>query len=200
MDALTALVTSEARARMLDALFARPERALYQQELVRATGLPLRAVQRELARLTRFGHVRSSIVGGRRVYGADPSSAVFSELRSLVLKLRGAAAQLAQAIADENGVELAWVFGSMASGEATASSDVDLMILGRADARRLRSSLGAVERALGRTVNEHIVSTHEWTERLRRREGFMREVRRGPKLWVRGGDQDLRALDPKTRP
>lgn len=184
---------------MLNVLFSQPERAFYQQELARETGLPIRAVQREIERLTAFGFVRSSVVSGRRVYDADPHCSVFAELRSIVLKLRGAAAAIRQAIADAKGVELAWIFGSVASGEATASSDVDLLVLGRADSRRLRAAIGGIERALGRTVNEHVVSPREWTQRLRAGDGFLGELRRGPKVWVRGNDVMLLALDPNDR-
>lgn len=195
VDALGALVTSEARARALTALYGDPGRSFYQRELARTTGLPLQAVQRELRRLYQAGFIRTSTIGGRRLYQADPESAVFGELQSLVLKLRGAAAALRQALADVRGVKLVWIFGSFAAGTAGASSDIDVMVVGSASARQLRAALGPVERSLGRTVNEHVIVAQEWRQRLAKGDGFIREVRRSPKLWVVGEESALRRLD-----
>jgi len=199
MDALAALVTSEARARALTALYGDPGRSFYQRELARTTGLPLQAVQRELRRLYEAGFIRASTIGGRRLYQADPESAVFGELLSLVLKLRGAGAALRQALTDVRGVKLAWIFGSFAAGTAGASSDVDVMVVGSASARQLRTTFGPVERSLGRTVNEHVIDTGEWRRRLAKGDGFIREVRRGPKLWIAGDETALGRLDRASR-
>lgn len=71
MDALIALTGSEARARVLTALYGTPPPELYQRELARITELPIRAVQPELRRLLAAGSLRTSRVAGRRVYSAD---------------------------------------------------------------------------------------------------------------------------------
>src|SRR5437762_12414150 len=161
MDALQGLVLSEARAKVLTALFIERGRAFYQQELARATGLPIVAVQRQLKRLIAAGLVAGGTAGGRRVYSADPRSAVFDEVSSIVRKLRGPATSLRPAL-EGCKVELAFVFGSFASGTAAASSDIDLMILGGESTRVVRSHLTTAERALGRAVNEHVMTVGEW--------------------------------------
>ena len=198
MDALRALVLSEARAKVLTALFTERDRAFYQRELARATGLPIAAVQRELKRLVASGLVGAATAGGRRVYSADPRSAIYDEISSIVRKLRGPAVSLRPALKGHE-VELAFVFGSFASGSATASSDVDVMVLGGASARALRSALARAERALGRSVNEHLMTKDEWRARLRKRDPFLTNVRSGPKLWVIGNEDSLADLDPRSR-
>ena len=198
MDALRALVLSEARAKVLTALFTERDRAFYQRELARATGLPIAAVQRELKRLVASGLVGAATAGGRRVYSADPRSAIYDEISSIVRKLRGPAVSLRPALKGHE-VELAFVFGSFASGSATASSDVDVMVLGGASARALRSALARAERALGRSVNEHLMTKDEWRARLRKRDPFLTNVRSGPKLWVIGNEDGLADLDPRSR-
>ncbi|TMC70541.1 MAG: MarR family transcriptional regulator [Chloroflexi bacterium] len=198
MDALRALVLSEARAKVLTALFTERDRAFYQRELARATGLPIAAVQRELKRLVASGLVGAATAGGRRVYSADPRSAIYDEISSIVRKLRGPAVSLRPALKGHE-VELAFVFGSFASGSATASSDVDVMVLGGASARALRSALARAERALGRSVNEHVMTKDEWRARLRKRDPFLTNVRSSPKLWVIGNEDGLADLDPRSR-
>jgi len=196
MDALRGLVLSEARAKVLTALFSERGRTFYQTELARATGLPIVAVQRQLKRLIAAGLVTASMAGGRRVYAADPRSAIFDEVSSIVRKLRGPATTLRPALKTHK-VELAFVFGSFASGSAAASSDIDLMVLGRESTRVVRTELARAERDLGRSVNEHVMTTREWTTRLRKEDPFLTNVRAGPKLWVIGGENELAALDPR---
>jgi len=198
VDALQGLVLSEARARVLTALFVERGRAMYQTELARATRLPIAAVQRQLKRLSAAGLVSVSTAGGRRVYSADPRSAIFDEVSSIVRKLRGPATSLRPALKGR-GVDLAFVFGSFASGSATATSDIDLMVLGAESTRVVRGDLVKVERGLGRSVNEHVMTVREWRARLRKDDPFLSNVRAGPKLWVIGDETDLAELDPRPK-
>ena len=190
---------SEARAKVLTALFSERGRAYYQRELERVTGLPVVAVQRQLRRLSAAGLVTVGTAGGRRVYSADTRSAVYEEIASIVRKLRGPVATLRSALAARRGVGLAFVFGSFATGSATASSDVDLMVLGDDSARLVRAALAGAERDLRRSINEHVMTTGEWTARLRKRDPFLSNVRTEPKLWVVGEEDQLARLDPRRR-
>lgn len=199
MDALQALVLSEARAKVLTALFSERGRAFYQRELERVTGLPVVAVQRQLRRLSSAGLVAVGTAGGRRVYSADTGSAVYEEIASIVRKLRGPVAALRSALAVRHGVELAFVFGSFAAGSATASSDVDLMVLGEDSARLVRAALAGAERELRRSINEHVMTTQEWKARLSKGDPFLSNVRTEPKLWVTGDEDELVRLDPRRR-
>ena len=199
MDALQALVLSEARAKVLTALFSERGRAFYQRELERATGLPVVAVQRQLKRLSSAGLVAVGTAGGRRVYSADERSAVYEEIASIVRKLRGPVAALRSALAVRRGVELAFVFGSFAAGTATASSDVDLMVLGDDSARLIRAALAGAERDLRRSINEHVMTTQEWKTRLRKGDPFLSNVRTEPKLWVIGEEDELARLEARRK-
>jgi len=198
MDALRGLVLSEARAKLLTALFSERGRSFYQAELARATGLPVVAVQRQLKRLTAAGLVSSSTAGGRRVYSADPQSAVFDEVSSIVRKLRGPAVTLRPALKSHK-IEFAFVFGSFASGSATASSDIDLMVLGGESTRVVRRELARAERDLSRSVNEHVMTVREWRTRLSKDDPFITNVRGSSKLWVIGDEEGLAELDPPAK-
>ena len=132
------------------------------------------------------------------MYSADSRSAVFAEVSSIVRKLRGPAVALRPALRSRN-VELAFVFGSFASGSAGASSDIDLMVLGGESTRAVRSELAKAERDLGRSVNEHVMTIREWRTRLRKADPFLTNVRTSPKLWVIGDDDKLAALDTRRR-
>jgi predicted nucleotidyltransferase len=198
-DALGALITSDARGRLLTAMFSAPDRRWYQRELARETGLPLTAVQRELRRLVAAGFLAESREAGRRLYAPDAKSSVFGELQAIVLKLRGPVPAIRDAVYAEHGVRLAWIFGSFAARTASVLSDIDIMVLGGVPVRKLRSRLIPVERRLARSINEHVMSAAEWRRRIAANDGFVREVRHGAKLWIIGDDASLTALDPQPK-
>ncbi len=197
-DPLLALVTSAARAKVLTALFGQPGVSYYQQQLARETRLPLQAVQRELGRLVEAQVIRAAETGGRRLYEANASSSIYPELFGLIQKLRGAAPTIERAIRGED-IRLAWIFGSFATASAGAESDIDLVIVGGARPRRVRERLELAERALGRSVNEHVLNAREWSSRLTSKDPFIMNLRTGPKIWLVGSDSELTTLDLGTR-
>ncbi len=193
-DPLLALVTSAARAKILTVLFGHPGVTYYQQQLAREARLPLQAVQRELRRLVDAQVIRSAEVGGRRLYDANVSSSIYPELFGLIQKLRGAGPTIERSIRGED-VRLTWIFGSFAKASAGVESDIDLVVIGSARPRRVRERLETAERALGRSINEHVLSSREWSSRLAQKDPFITDLRAGPKIWLIGGDAELQALD-----
>lgn len=197
-DPLLALVTSAARAKVLTVFFGRPGASYYQQQVAREARVPLRAVQRELKRLVEAQILHSAEVSGRRVYEANVSSSIYPEIFGLIQKLRGAGPTLERAIRAED-VRLAWIFGSFAKANAGAESDIDLVVIGTVSPRRVRDRLDSAERALRRSVNEHVLTAREWSSRLTEKDPFIADLRAGPKIWLTGDDADLASLDPGAR-
>ncbi len=96
---LSLLFASSARAATLRALLLDPHPSYYQRQLESATGMPLRAVQREVDRFTKAGLLFKRVEGNRAYYQVNMEHPLFPELRALVMKtappalrLRGAAA------------------------------------------------------------------------------------------------------------
>lgn len=96
---LSTLFSSSARSAVLRVLMLDPTRAYYQRQLEAATGLPIRAIQRELKRLTDVGLLKRTPVGNRAYFRVDQGFRMFPELRAMILKaasrqdvLRGLAA------------------------------------------------------------------------------------------------------------
>src|SRR5690349_21767442 len=85
--------------RVLGILFGNPDRTFYANEIIRLAGSGTGAVQRELARLESGGLVTVTRVGNQKHYQANAASAVFDELRALVLKTSGLADVLRAAFA-----------------------------------------------------------------------------------------------------
>ena len=186
---------AKAQQRVLGVLFGNPGRSFYANEVIGLARSGTGAVQRELARLESAGLVTVVRIGKQKHYQANPASPVFSELRSLVLKTSGLADVLREALtAVSNRVHAAFVYGSIAKGEDTAASDIDLMVV--SDDLTYADLFGALEDAsaqLGRKVAPTIYSTKELAKRLRQDNAFVTRVLKQPKLWLIGSESDFAA-------
>jgi hypothetical protein len=140
-DALFAKV----QQRVLGVLFGNPGRSFYANEVIGLARSGTGAVQRELARLEGAGLVTATRVGKQKHYQANRASPVFQELRPLVLKTSGLGDVLREATAPlSSRIRAAFVYGSVAKGEDTATSDIDLLVIGEglSPVRRAGRGLG----------------------------------------------------------
>lgn len=84
--ALSVLLASGSRVEVLRVFMLDPSRAYYQRQIEAATGLPIRAIQRELERLSSVGLLYRRAEGNRTYYQVDTGFPLFPELRGMVLK------------------------------------------------------------------------------------------------------------------
>lgn len=190
---LVEIVSSRVKAELFRILFGLGEPELHLRELVRQSGLSLGTVQQELRRLTRIGLVIRRKAGNRVYYRANAVHPLHGAVRELVLKTSGLVSVLAQSL-DDPDIHSAFVFGSIASGNPGAESDVDLMVIGEIGLRRLTQMLAGVSEKVGREINPHVMSPNEFAERQRARDHFVTSVLGSPKLFIKGSEDELRAM------
>lgn len=185
-DALFAKV----QQRVLGVLFGNPGRSFYANEVIGLAHSGTGAVQRELGRLEAAGLVTAVRIGKQKHYQANAASPLFPELRALVLKTSGLADVLREALAASSGrIRAAFVYGSIAKGEDTAASDIDLMVVG--EGLTYGNLFGALEEAsarLGRKVAPTIYSPKELARRIKQDNAFVTRVLQQPKLWLIGDE------------
>lgn len=179
---------TKVQQRVLAVLFGNPGRSFYANEIIVLAESGTGAVQRELARLEASGLVTATRVGNQKHYQANGASAVYAELRGLVLKTAGLADVLRAALQPlVVRIESAFVYGSVAKGEDTATSDIDLMVvsdtLSHAD---LYAALQDAEERLGRKVNPTVYTRKVLDKRMRADNAFVRRVWSQPRLPVIG--------------
>lgn len=184
----------KARAAILRLLFDGTSRELHLRDIARMAALTPAALQREASAMAAREFLATRRDGNRLYYGANTAHPLYPELHSLVVKTAGIGAELQKALANVDGVELAFVFGSTAAGAAGSSSDLDLLILGTAGLRRIAPALRGVADILGREINPVCLSPAEWRDKLRFGDAFVSRVAAEPKLWLKGGPDELAAM------
>lgn len=180
--------------RVLGLLFGQPSRSYYATELIGLAEAGSGAVQRELERLGRSGLVTVRHIGSRKHYQANPEAPLFEELCAIAQKTTGLAGPLRDALSPlESTIAAAFVYGSVAKREDTASSDIDLMLISdELTYGDVFEALEAVGTRLGRPVNPTILSRKELRKRLKGDNAFVSRVMSQPKVWVIGGEDVLR--------
>jgi predicted nucleotidyltransferase len=86
------------------------------------------------------------------------------------------------------------VFGSVAAGQETTRSDVDLMVIGDVTLRKVSSLLSGVSNLVGREINPHVMRPDEYRQRAAARDHFVTHVLQGPRLFVVGTRDDFEAM------
>lgn len=181
--------------RVLGCLFGQPGRSFSISELIQTTGAGSGAVQRELARLSGSGLLSVEQVGKQKLYRANPASPIHDEIVAIVRKTFGLAMPLREALAPlADRLHAAFVFGSVAKGSDTASSDIDLMLV--SDALTYADAMAALHplmERLGREINPTLYTLAELRKRIAEGNSFVTRVLAQPRLWLIGNDDALAA-------
>jgi len=191
------LLFGSTRREVLALLLGRPDERFYMREILRAVGGGSGAVQRELKQLVDVGLVTREARGHQVYFSANRNAAIFPELQAIIEKTAGAVDVLRTSLAtllSEGRVEVALVYGSVASGKKTARSDVDLLIIGDVSLAEIVPALRAAEARLGREVNPTVYPVSEFRERVKRGTPFLKRILAGSKLFVAGDDRVLGRL------
>jgi predicted nucleotidyltransferase len=193
---LAGALFSRVQSRVLSILFGRPDQEFQLTEIISRAGSGRGAVQRELEKLTSVGIIATTAFGSRKLYHANRESPIFQELYQLILKTVGAVDPLREALMEyRQSIQSAFVYGSLAKGNDTAKSDIDVMIIGdRLAYSDVYSSLEKAEKTLARPVNPNLMTTREWLKKLKGKSPFVTKILDQPKLFVFGTEDELRAL------
>lgn len=193
MSELARLLNSQARAEIFGLLFGLEPQRLHLREIERRTGLSVGGVQQEMKNLKEQNLVIAERDGNRLYYRANADHPFFPEIHQLAVKSTGMVPLLRQAL-QLKGVEVAFVFGSLARGGAGPISDLDLLIIGEISLRGVTQALSGLSRKMGREINPHVFSSPEFGRRVRDQEHFVSRVMSEPKVFVIGGGDELEAM------
>jgi predicted nucleotidyltransferase len=191
-NGLATTMFGKARRAVLSLLYGHADEAFYLRQVVRVTGIGLGPAQRELKQLTDAGIIQRMVRGKQVYYQANVKCPIFAELKSLIVKTAGLADVLRETLAPlAEQIAIAFVYGSMASGEATSESDIDLLVVGNVDEMALHGALSQVENRLGRPVNYTLMSQREFHERRSQKDGFIARVLSGQKIMILGSIDEI---------
>ncbi|WP_330946110.1 nucleotidyltransferase domain-containing protein [Thermomonas sp. LB-4] len=185
--------------RVLGCLFGEPGRTFSISELIQTTGAGSGAVQREVARLAGSGLLLMAPLGNQKRYRANPDAPIHDELAAIVRKTFGLAAPLREALAPlADRLHMAFVYGSVAKGSDTASSDIDLMLVSDdLTYPEVMTALHPVIERLGREINPTLYTPADLRKRIAAGNSFITRVLAEPNTWLVGSENAIAALQDR---
>jgi predicted nucleotidyltransferase/DNA-binding MarR family transcriptional regulator len=183
------------RRQVLALLLMRTDERFHVRELERLTGISAGSLHRELKAMSEAGLLIREQQGNQVLYQADRSCSIFEELASIFRKTVGLGSELTTAlepIADR--IDVAFVFGSMASGKQHAKSDLDICVLGEVELLDVVKATGSVQERLRREINPVVMSAKQFASDLANHERFAERLVAEPKIFVIGDENEFRKL------
>ena len=186
------------RRAVLSLLYSHVDEAFYLRQIVRAAGVGLGAVQRELKLLSDAGIIQRIVRGRQVYYQANPQCPVFRELKALVIKTVGIAAIVQAALAPlADRIRIAGIYGSIARSEEHRGSDVDLLVVGKVTFAEIVSALDQAQKTINREINPTVYPVDEFQSKLSAGHHFLSTIVEKPMFFLFGDKRELARLAKK---
>ena len=196
-DTLSILLGSRLRARLLAWFFTHTEERYFVRQLAGILEEDPANLSRELGRLARLTILSVLSEGNLKFYRVKKEGPLYSELKGLILKTAGVEGACRKAFGKLAGIRFAFVYGSFATGGESADSDIDVMLIGGIEFSEAVEALHRGQEELGREVNPIVYDVEEIKRRLSEGDAFILDVWKAPKLYLIGGEDELRSLARK---
>jgi len=189
---LSEVLFSKTRRGILALLFGHPQQSFYANEIMRFVNTGIGSVQRELEKLAGAEILRVSQRGNQKHYQANHECPIYDELSNIVRKTFGIVDVIRHVLLPiDKEIDLAFVYGSIAKGDETAKSDIDLMIVTESlEYADVMNVLTEAEQSLGRPVNPSLYTAKQIRNKLKSKNSFISRILKQDKLWIKG-DQDV---------
>ncbi len=91
-------------------------------------------------------------------------------------------------------IRLALVYGSVARGQPTRTSDVDVLVVGEVSFPEIVTALGPAQQELRREVNPTVYPADEFQSKIAAGHHFLMRVLEQPKIFLIGDNNELAGL------
>ena len=191
---LQKLFSSRVRVEILSVFLMNPERELYVREVERLTGEDYKNVSMELRNLEEIGLLSSRNEGNLKYFSLNKEFVIYEELKSIFMKTKGAVGIIREAVSTKRHIDYAFIYGSFATGEERAESDIDVMVIGEISLEEVLPLIRGPEEKLSREINLSLYDLQEMRKRVKDRNPFIMEVLEGSKIMLVGDEDELRRV------
>ena len=127
------LLSSNVRQKIFRRYFSQINKRYYLRELERLLHEPVGNIRRELIRWSKAVLFLREKVGNLTYYSLNTSFPLYEELKAIVSKTIGIEYILKEGLKAIRSIGIAIIYGSVASGEDTGNSDIDILLIGNPD-------------------------------------------------------------------
>lgn len=150
---------SPTQAKLLVPFFENPTKEFYEKEAARKAQVSIGAANKHLPLLVKEGYLKQEKRGRMKFYAfsGTPEAKRLKVDYSLASRLARGLGRLGKDLEAR-----VYLYGSVARGEDTESSDWDVLIIGNVDRTSVEERLAALRKRYGRNVKATVVTSREW--------------------------------------
>ncbi len=184
--ALKHLFVSKTRLKLLQTIFYLPNEYYYVRELTRIIKEEINSVRRELKNLKTAGLINSEWRANRLYYWANPDSALFRDMLSLVHKSSGFGQKITKNRQKTGQIKYLIYSQNFIRNMPNSEQDLDFLIVGRVIIPEIGELVREEEKRRGREVNYTVVGQDEFSMRLKNRDPFVVDLLLGDRVFIIG--------------
>jgi predicted nucleotidyltransferase len=181
---------SKVRRDILTLFFGNPSKKYYVRQIERLLGYSVGSIGIELKRFKKDDLFLTEKTGNLVYYKLNQGHPLYEELKSIVMKSSGIVQRLKEALLLFVNIDVAFIYGSYASGEAKSSSDIDIMIMGDVESPDVVSVLSELEIKFDREINFTLYTRKEFLDKKDKIE-FLKDVMEGKKIPLIGNIDEI---------
>ena len=185
------LLSSNVRQKIFRLYFSQINKKYYLRELERLPHEPVGNIRRELLKWSKAGLFLRERVGNLTYYSLNTSFPLYEELKAIVSKTIGVEYILKEGLKIFKNIRVAIIYGSVASGEDTGNSDIDILLIGDPDMDELVNRVQEMEKKLGREINYVLYTPEEFKRKKEAQNTFIIDVLKNSKIFIIGKEDDL---------
>lgn len=194
-DGILSSLFGKTRRSILSLLFGHADEAFHLRKILRLSQASPGAGQRELKRLSEAGILTRSVRENQVLFQANAQCPFFDELKRMIAKTVGLVDVLRNELEPvASQIRIALVYGSLASDAATATSDVDLLVIGDVGFGSIVASLAKAQDILRREINPLVMSPSEFQDRMAKDDHLLGTILKSPILLVMGDRRELERM------
>jgi len=166
---------------ILELFFKDPESSFYTRQIARLLNKEPGVFQRDLIKLVKDEILVSKKQGNNVFYSLNQNYFLLQELKDIFKKTVGIEYQLKLLLSNFPAkIKKAFIYGSVAANKETASSDIDLLLVGTIDEPLLASKISDLERVLGREIHYVIMIPTEYQKKKSDGDSFLTNIENKP--------------------
>jgi predicted nucleotidyltransferase len=181
---------SKVRRDILTLFFGNPSKKYYVRQIARLLGYSVGSIGRELKKFKKDDLFLTEKTGNLVYYKLNQDHPLYEELKSIVMKSSGIVQRVKEALLSFINIDVAFIYGSFASGGAKSSSDIDVMIIGNVESSDVVSVLSELEIKFDREINFTLYTKKEFLEKKDKIE-FLKDVMEGNKIPLIGNIDEI---------
>lgn len=186
------ITKSRLRKKIFSYFFTNPAANLYLREIASILNEDAGNLSKELSKMQKEGIFICVTRGNQKYFSLNEKHPLYKELKSVIFKTIGVEGSLKKIINEIDDIKLSFIYGSFVQNKESSISDIDLLIVGRPDEDKVMEQIEALERRLQREINYNIYPEKEFKGRLRKKDSFLTNILRRPKIILKGSLNGIR--------